>query len=151
MFSGDKNPHSSIFFSFPSLQLREAMAAMRRSAQDVQKFMDAVHRRTNAQDALKGQCELPAAGWCVLALVWAPASMLPQSSTRWFSFWRRKTQLCSFLFPCWEDPLGCVDSKVPFRFFKPFLNPNTDGGFPVTVLCHPPLLIALSYRAEALY
>uniref|UniRef100_G1MQP3 SET domain bifurcated histone lysine methyltransferase 1 n=1 Tax=Meleagris gallopavo TaxID=9103 RepID=G1MQP3_MELGA len=34
--------------------LREAMAAMRRSAQDVQKFMDAVHRRTNAQDASAG-------------------------------------------------------------------------------------------------
>ncbi|XP_065607616.1 histone-lysine N-methyltransferase SETDB1 [Cyrtonyx montezumae] len=33
--------------------LREAMVAMRRSAQDVQKFMDAVHRRTNTQDALK--------------------------------------------------------------------------------------------------
>ncbi|XP_053906793.1 histone-lysine N-methyltransferase SETDB1 isoform X1 [Cuculus canorus] len=31
--------------------LREAMAAMRRSAQDVQKFMDAVNKRTNARDA----------------------------------------------------------------------------------------------------
>ncbi|XP_042640597.1 histone-lysine N-methyltransferase SETDB1 isoform X1 [Tyto alba] len=33
--------------------LREAMAAMRRSAQDVQKFMDAVNKKTNAQDSLK--------------------------------------------------------------------------------------------------
>ncbi|XP_027300347.1 histone-lysine N-methyltransferase SETDB1 isoform X5 [Anas platyrhynchos] len=33
--------------------LREAMAAMRKSAQDVQKFMDAVNKKTNAQDALK--------------------------------------------------------------------------------------------------
>ncbi|KAM9214868.1 histone-lysine N-methyltransferase SETDB1 isoform 2-T2 [Leptosomus discolor] len=31
--------------------LREAMAAMRKSAQDVQKFMDAVNKKTNAQDA----------------------------------------------------------------------------------------------------
>ncbi|KFO12661.1 Histone-lysine N-methyltransferase SETDB1, partial [Balearica regulorum gibbericeps] len=45
-----------IFFLFPSLQLREAMAAMRKSAQDVQKFMDAVNKKTNAQDAQKGQC-----------------------------------------------------------------------------------------------
>ncbi|KFW12466.1 Histone-lysine N-methyltransferase SETDB1, partial [Fulmarus glacialis] len=44
-----------IFFLFPSLQLREAMAAMRKSAQDVQKFMDAVNKKTNAQDAQKGQ------------------------------------------------------------------------------------------------
>ncbi|KFZ61658.1 Histone-lysine N-methyltransferase SETDB1, partial [Antrostomus carolinensis] len=36
--------------------LREAMAAMRKSAQDVQKFMDAVNKKTNAQDAQKGQC-----------------------------------------------------------------------------------------------
>ncbi|NWU92916.1 SETB1 methyltransferase, partial [Upupa epops] len=34
--------------------LREAMAAMRKSAQDVQKFMDAVSRKTNAQEAQKG-------------------------------------------------------------------------------------------------
>ncbi|KAM6112670.1 histone-lysine N-methyltransferase SETDB1 isoform 5-T5 [Phoenicopterus ruber ruber] len=33
--------------------LREAMAAMRKSAQDVQKFMDAVNKKTNAQDAQK--------------------------------------------------------------------------------------------------
>ncbi|KFW95472.1 Histone-lysine N-methyltransferase SETDB1, partial [Phalacrocorax carbo] len=44
-----------IFFLFPSLQLREAMAAMRKSAQDVQKFMDAVNKKTNAQDVQKGQ------------------------------------------------------------------------------------------------
>ncbi|KFM08816.1 Histone-lysine N-methyltransferase SETDB1, partial [Aptenodytes forsteri] len=44
-----------IFSLFPSLQLREAMAAMRKSAQDVQKFMDAVNKKTNAQDAQKGQ------------------------------------------------------------------------------------------------
>ncbi|XP_009949429.1 PREDICTED: histone-lysine N-methyltransferase SETDB1, partial [Leptosomus discolor] len=35
--------------------LREAMAAMRKSAQDVQKFMDAVNKKTNAQDAQRGQ------------------------------------------------------------------------------------------------
>ncbi|KFP19198.1 Histone-lysine N-methyltransferase SETDB1, partial [Egretta garzetta] len=44
-----------VFFLFPSFQLREAMAAMRKSAQDVQKFMDAVNKKTNAQDAQKGQ------------------------------------------------------------------------------------------------
>ncbi|XP_051496937.1 histone-lysine N-methyltransferase SETDB1 isoform X3 [Apus apus] len=33
--------------------LREAMAAMRKSAQDVQKFMDAVNRKTTAQEAQK--------------------------------------------------------------------------------------------------
>ncbi|NXD17633.1 SETB1 methyltransferase, partial [Nothocercus nigrocapillus] len=47
---------SSSYFIFPSFQLREAMAAMRKSAQDVQKFMDAVNKKTNAQDAQKGQC-----------------------------------------------------------------------------------------------
>ncbi|KFQ20203.1 Histone-lysine N-methyltransferase SETDB1, partial [Mesitornis unicolor] len=44
-----------IFFLFPFLQLREAMAAMRKSAQDVQKFMDAVNKKTNAQYAQKGE------------------------------------------------------------------------------------------------
>ncbi|KFV94052.1 Histone-lysine N-methyltransferase SETDB1, partial [Eurypyga helias] len=43
--------------SFSSLQLREAMAAMRKSAQDVQKFMDAVNKKMNAQDVQKGQWE----------------------------------------------------------------------------------------------
>ncbi|NXA56620.1 SETB1 methyltransferase, partial [Nothocercus julius] len=47
---------SSSYFIFPSFQLREAMAAMRKSAQDVQKFMDAVNKKTNAQDTQKGQC-----------------------------------------------------------------------------------------------
>ncbi|KFV09620.1 Histone-lysine N-methyltransferase SETDB1, partial [Tauraco erythrolophus] len=42
-------------FSFSSLQLREAMAAMRKSAQDVQKFVDAVNKKTSAQDAQEGQ------------------------------------------------------------------------------------------------
>ncbi|KFV51307.1 Histone-lysine N-methyltransferase SETDB1, partial [Gavia stellata] len=50
--------HSSTFFLFPSLQLREAMAAMRKSAQDVQKFMDAVNKKTNAQDAQKAGSDL---------------------------------------------------------------------------------------------
>ncbi|XP_010191997.1 PREDICTED: histone-lysine N-methyltransferase SETDB1-like [Mesitornis unicolor] len=36
-----------------SERLREAMAAMRKSAQDVQKFMDAVNKKTNAQYAQK--------------------------------------------------------------------------------------------------
>ncbi|KFP94358.1 Histone-lysine N-methyltransferase SETDB1, partial [Haliaeetus albicilla] len=47
-----------IFFLFPPLQLREAMAAMRKSAQDVQKFMDAVNKKTNAQDAQKAGSDL---------------------------------------------------------------------------------------------
>ncbi|KAJ6666818.1 hypothetical protein lerEdw1_018820 [Lerista edwardsae] len=34
--------------------LREAMAAMRKSAQDVQKFMDAVNRKSGSQDFQKG-------------------------------------------------------------------------------------------------
>lgn len=38
----------------PSLQLREAMAALRKSAQDVQKFMDAVNKKSNSQDLHKG-------------------------------------------------------------------------------------------------
>ncbi|KFQ66324.1 Histone-lysine N-methyltransferase SETDB1, partial [Pelecanus crispus] len=56
--------HSSVsrssyfFFLFPSFQLREAMAAMRKSAQDVQKFMDAVNKKTNAQDAQKAGSDL---------------------------------------------------------------------------------------------
>ncbi|KFZ65349.1 Histone-lysine N-methyltransferase SETDB1, partial [Podiceps cristatus] len=49
--------HSSV-----SHVLREAMAAMRKSAQDVQKFMDAVNKKTNAQDAQKGQCVRALAG-----------------------------------------------------------------------------------------
>uniref|UniRef100_A0ACB8G7A9 Histone-lysine N-methyltransferase setdb1 n=1 Tax=Sphaerodactylus townsendi TaxID=933632 RepID=A0ACB8G7A9_9SAUR len=35
--------------------LREAMAAMRKSAQDVQKFMDAVNKKTGSQDSLRFQ------------------------------------------------------------------------------------------------
>ncbi|XP_005007835.1 histone-lysine N-methyltransferase SETDB1 isoform X1 [Cavia porcellus] len=35
-------------------KLREAMAALRKSAQDVQKFMDAVNKKTNCQDLHKG-------------------------------------------------------------------------------------------------
>eukprot|EP00076_Gallus_gallus_P016276 XP_015135538.1 histone-lysine N-methyltransferase SETDB1 isoform X6 [Gallus gallus] len=50
---GWKNSDTSPKVAKDQTLLREAMAAMRRSAQDVQKFMDAVHRRTNAQDALK--------------------------------------------------------------------------------------------------
>ncbi|NXC22380.1 SETB1 methyltransferase, partial [Corythaeola cristata] len=54
--SGWKHSSKRFFmFSFSSLQLREAMAAMRKSAQDVQKFMDAMSKQTSAQDAQKGQ------------------------------------------------------------------------------------------------
>ncbi|KFV63730.1 Histone-lysine N-methyltransferase SETDB1, partial [Dryobates pubescens] len=43
---------------FLLLQLREAMAAMRRSAQDVQKFMDAVTKKANGQEAQRAGSEL---------------------------------------------------------------------------------------------
>ncbi|EMP27948.1 Histone-lysine N-methyltransferase SETDB1 [Chelonia mydas] len=39
--------------------LREAMAAMRKSAQDVQKFMEAVNKKTNAQDLQKDGLSSP--------------------------------------------------------------------------------------------
>ncbi|XP_075763582.1 histone-lysine N-methyltransferase SETDB1 isoform X3 [Pelodiscus sinensis] len=39
--------------------LREAMAAMRKSAQDVQKFMEAVNKKTNAQDPQKDGLSSP--------------------------------------------------------------------------------------------
>ncbi|KFQ11301.1 Histone-lysine N-methyltransferase SETDB1, partial [Leptosomus discolor] len=55
----EKVLHVSLLF--PSLQLREAMAAMRKSAQDVQKFMDAVNKKTNAQDAQRAPQETPGA------------------------------------------------------------------------------------------
>ncbi|XP_015740196.1 histone-lysine N-methyltransferase SETDB1 isoform X4 [Coturnix japonica] len=51
--SGWKNSDPSPGVAKDQTLLREAMAAMRRSAQDVQKFVDAVHRRTNTQDTLK--------------------------------------------------------------------------------------------------
>ncbi|KFU91038.1 Histone-lysine N-methyltransferase SETDB1, partial [Chaetura pelagica] len=51
----------SISSSCLALQLREAMAAMRKSAQDVQKFMDAVNRKTTAQEAQKGPVQPPPA------------------------------------------------------------------------------------------
>lgn len=51
--SGWKNSDPSPRVAKDQTLLREAMAAMRRSAQDVQKFVDAVHRRTNTQDTLK--------------------------------------------------------------------------------------------------
>ncbi|XP_054854068.1 histone-lysine N-methyltransferase SETDB1 isoform X2 [Eublepharis macularius] len=38
--------------------LREAMAAMRKSAQDVQKFMDAVNKKTGSQDSLRGSQQI---------------------------------------------------------------------------------------------
>ncbi|XP_051013654.1 histone-lysine N-methyltransferase SETDB1-like [Acomys russatus] len=37
-------------------KLREAMAALRKSAQDVQKFMDAVNKKSSSQDLHKGLC-----------------------------------------------------------------------------------------------
>ncbi|KAM6234202.1 histone-lysine N-methyltransferase SETDB1 isoform 2-T2 [Porphyrio hochstetteri] len=51
--SGWKHGSSSPRTAKNQTLLREAMAAMRKSAQDVQKFMDAVNKRTNAQDAQK--------------------------------------------------------------------------------------------------
>lgn len=45
---------SIVSFLFPFLQLREAMAAMRKSARDVAKFMDAVNKKTSLQEAQKG-------------------------------------------------------------------------------------------------
>lgn len=44
-----------LFLSSFSLQLREAMAALRKSAQDVQKFMDAVNKKSSSQDLHKGR------------------------------------------------------------------------------------------------
>lgn len=44
----------NLFPLSPSLQLREAMAALRKSAQDVQKFMDAVNKKSSSQDLHKG-------------------------------------------------------------------------------------------------
>ncbi|XP_053134060.1 histone-lysine N-methyltransferase SETDB1 isoform X2 [Hemicordylus capensis] len=38
--------------------LREAMAAMRKSAQDVQKFMDAVNRKSSSQDSQRGSQQM---------------------------------------------------------------------------------------------
>ncbi|XP_074709038.1 histone-lysine N-methyltransferase SETDB1 isoform X4 [Strix uralensis] len=51
--SGWKHSDSSPRITKDQTLLREAMAAMRKSAQDVQKFMDAVNKKTNAQDAQK--------------------------------------------------------------------------------------------------
>ncbi|NWR41833.1 SETB1 methyltransferase, partial [Regulus satrapa] len=48
--------HSSV-----SPALREAMVAMRKSARDVAKFMDAVNKKTNLQEAQKGPITVPAA------------------------------------------------------------------------------------------
>lgn len=45
---------SSSVFPFSFLQLREAMVAMRKSARDVAKFMDAVSKKTSLQEAQKG-------------------------------------------------------------------------------------------------
>ncbi|NXD46395.1 SETB1 methyltransferase, partial [Copsychus sechellarum] len=54
---------SSVFsmFAFSLLQLREAMVAMRKSARDVAKFMDAVNKKTTLQEAQKGPVPVPAA------------------------------------------------------------------------------------------
>ncbi|NXM86835.1 SETB1 methyltransferase, partial [Oenanthe oenanthe] len=54
---------SSVFslFPFSFLQLREAMVAMRKSARDVAKFMDAVNKKTTLQEAQKGPLPVPAA------------------------------------------------------------------------------------------
>ncbi|NXQ33729.1 SETB1 methyltransferase, partial [Alaudala cheleensis] len=48
-------------FTFSVLQLREAMVAMRKSARDVAKFMDAVNKKTTLQEAQKGPTTVPAA------------------------------------------------------------------------------------------
>ncbi|NXD28926.1 SETB1 methyltransferase, partial [Spelaeornis formosus] len=49
-----QKPKSLSLFPFSFLQLREAMVAMRKSARDVAKFMDAVNKKTNLQEAQKG-------------------------------------------------------------------------------------------------
>ncbi|KAM8794504.1 histone-lysine N-methyltransferase SETDB1 [Eudromia elegans] len=51
--SGWKGSDTSPRIAKDQTLLREAMAAMRKSAQDVQKFMDAVNKKTNAQDTQK--------------------------------------------------------------------------------------------------
>ncbi|XP_039566081.1 histone-lysine N-methyltransferase SETDB1 isoform X2 [Passer montanus] len=52
--SGWKRSSSSPRISRDQTLLREAMAAMRKSARDVAKFMDAVNKKTNLQEAQKG-------------------------------------------------------------------------------------------------
>ncbi|XP_010152068.1 PREDICTED: histone-lysine N-methyltransferase SETDB1-like, partial [Eurypyga helias] len=49
----DDDDVMSIDSGWKHSSLREAMAAMRKSAQDVQKFMDAVNKKMNAQDVQK--------------------------------------------------------------------------------------------------
>ncbi|NXC41816.1 SETB1 methyltransferase, partial [Penelope pileata] len=60
--SGWKNSDTNPKIAKDQTLLREAMAAMRKSAQDVQKFMDAVNKKTNAQDALKAPGTLQSVG-----------------------------------------------------------------------------------------
>ncbi|KFP74936.1 Histone-lysine N-methyltransferase SETDB1, partial [Acanthisitta chloris] len=48
-----KNIFCIFSFLFPLLQLQEAMAAMKKSSQDVQRFMDAVNKKNSSQDAQK--------------------------------------------------------------------------------------------------
>ncbi|NWT76748.1 SETB1 methyltransferase, partial [Prunella himalayana] len=50
-----QNTKSFSVFPLSFLQLREAMAAMRKSARDVAKFMDIVNKKTNLQEAQKGE------------------------------------------------------------------------------------------------
>ncbi|XP_068031016.1 histone-lysine N-methyltransferase SETDB1 isoform X1 [Anomalospiza imberbis] len=52
--SGWKRSSSNPRISRDQSLLREAMAAMRKSARDVAKFMDAVNKKTNLQEAQKG-------------------------------------------------------------------------------------------------
>ncbi|XP_048683745.1 histone-lysine N-methyltransferase SETDB1 isoform X5 [Caretta caretta] len=57
--SGWKRSETSNRISKDQTLLREAMAAMRKSAQDVQKFMEAVNKKTNAQDLQKDGLSSP--------------------------------------------------------------------------------------------
>ncbi|XP_044847537.1 histone-lysine N-methyltransferase SETDB1 isoform X5 [Mauremys mutica] len=57
--SGWKHSDTSNRISKDQTLLREAMAAMRKSAQDVQKFMEAVNKKTNAQDLQKDGLSSP--------------------------------------------------------------------------------------------
>lgn len=77
---------SSSVFPFSFLQLREAMVAMRKSARDVAKFMDAVSKKTSLQEAQKGVGA-------------SRGPLLPKTA---------------ILLPCWKAPLTFIDSELLF-------------------------------------
>lgn len=103
---------SSSVFPFSFLQLREAMVAMRKSARDVAKFMDAVSKKTSLQEAQKGVGA-------------SRGPLLPKTGKQRSSFPAGKLHSHSLIPNCCFD-LRCIGSTF-LLFFELFPSRNREA------------------------